>query len=171
MPDGVVIDANIIPDFYKEYCIRKGNIYNIVIWIKNNIGIVVNAQISTEWKQVCSTDIFLTWYTDQLKLGTIRNIICDNLPKHLIKKMVQDYGFPANTLDIHYIRCAYYTEKTRYIITLNYDFYEPSCRKGSLKERNRAREKREGRFCRFLSDKTHIRVGMPEHFRKDFSLP
>jgi hypothetical protein len=171
MGDGVVIDANIIPDFYREYRVKFGVTYDAVIWIKDNIGIAINAQIATEWKQVCSADVFITWYTDQLKLGTIRNIECRNLPKHIVKRMVQDYGFPGNTLDIHYIKCAYNTDKTKYIITLNYDFYEPSCRKSSIRERNRAREKREGRFCQFLKKRFLIRVGLPEHCKKDFGIP
>ena len=90
-----MVDANIILAFYNDYREKKGQIYDLIIWIISDIGIAINSHISTEWKETCSADVFLAWYIDQLKLGTIRNVVCDNLPHHLVKKMVQDHGFPA----------------------------------------------------------------------------
>ena len=92
------------------------------------------------------------------------------LPRDIVKKMVQDYGFPAQTLDVHYIKCAHYTDRTKYIVTGNYDFYEPSCKMGSIKERHRAREKRKGRFCKFLQKQFRIRVGTIVHCKEDFKI-
>lgn len=171
MSDGVVIDANIIPEFYRDYKAKGGFVYHVIIWLSNNVGIAINDQIATEWKEVCSADLFLTWYTDQLKLGNIRNIKCGNISRAIIKEMIITYGFPARSLDIHYIRCAYYTKSVKYIMTYNYDFYDPRCRRSTIGARRRARECREGRFCRFLSRQLGISVGMPLHCKADLGVP
>lgn len=171
MTDGVVIDANIIVDFYREYRGKNGPVYEVVIWIKDNVGIAINDHIATEWKNTCSADLFLTWYTDQLKLKKIRNVECGSLCDAIVKKMVNNHGFPARSFDIHYIRCAHFTDSTKYIISYNYDFYEPGCRCQSIQARRRAREQRLGRFCNFLLRQLGIRVGMPSHCKSDFNIP
>lgn len=171
MPDGVVIDANIITDFYREYRLKTGLVYEVVIWISGNVGIAINDHIVTEWKNTCSADLFLAWYTDQLKLGNMRKIECGSIPSDIIRKMITKYGFPARTLDIHYIRCAYHTESTKYIMTYNYDFYDPVCKRSTIHARTRAREYRQGNFCNFLSRKLGISVGMPAHCKTDFGIP
>ena len=171
MPDGVVVDANIIPDFYREYVEGSGLVYEVVVWISANTGIVINDHIAAEWKNTCSADLFLTWYTDQLKLGTIRRIECGNVSRVIKRKMINVYGFPAYTRDIHYIRCAYYTESVKYIMTYNYDFYDPVCQRSTSQAKRRARELREGRFCEFLSAELGISVGMPQHCKSDFDIP
>lgn len=170
MADGVVIDANIIPAFYSDYRVKNGLIYEVLIWITANLGIAINEHIASEWKQVCSADLFLTWYTDELKVGNIRKIECGNLSGGIIKKMRIKYGFPVYSADIHYIRCAYYTDAIKYIMTYDYDFYEPRCRKSSIRDKRRARECRQGRFCKFLLRYLGIHVGMPSHCKKDFDI-
>jgi hypothetical protein len=170
MSDGVVIDANIIPEFYENYKVKNGLVYDVIIWLSNNIGIAITNQIAAEWKQVCSADLFLQWYTNQLKLGNIRNVECTNVPRAIIKKMITTYGFPARSLDIHYIRCAYNTDSVKYIMTYNYDFYDPKCQRSTTHAKTRARECREGSFCRFLLRELRIRVGMPLHCKVDFSI-
>jgi len=171
MPDGVVIDANVISDFSKQYIRKTGLVYSVVIWISDNVGIAINDHIAKEWENTCSADLFISWYIDQLKTGKIRNIKCGDLPRYTAKNMVLKYGFPANTLDLHYIKCAYYTDSTKYIITYNYDFYEPICRRSTIQGRKRARENRKGTFCNFLLKQLGIAVGMPEHCKSDFSIP
>ena len=171
MPDGVVIDANVISDFYREYRKGSGLVYEVVVWISINIGIAINDHIATEWKNTCSADLFLTWYTDQLKLGAIRKIVCGNISRGIISKMINKYGFPARSRDIHYIRCAYYAESTKYIMTYNYDFYDPTCQRSTIQARRRARELRQGKFCNFLSTQLGISVGMPQHCKSDFGIP
>ena len=170
MADGVVIDANVIPHFYTEYMKGNGLVYEVVVWISINTGIAINDHIATEWRNICSADLFITWYADQLKLGNIRKIECGNISRDTKKKMINMYGFPANSYDIHYIRCAYYTESTKYIMTYNYDFYEPKCQRSTIQARSRARELRQGRFCKFLLTELGISVGMPQHCKSDFGI-
>lgn len=171
MSDGIVIDANVINDFYNEYRIKNGLVYEVVIWISGNIGIAINEHISTEWKNTCSADLFLSWYADQLKLGNIRKVICGNINKNIKKKMVNEYGFPATSRDIHYIKCAYYTDSIKYIMSYNYHFFEPKCEAQSAKVKYRAREQRLGRFCKYLYQELGIRIGMPSHCKNDFNIP
>lgn len=171
MPDGVVIDASVIPDFYREYQQESGLVYEVVAWILINIGIAINDHIAAEWENTCGADLFLAWYTDQLKLGNIRNIECGNISRGIVSKMINTYGFPARSRDIHYIRCAYYTDRTKYIMTYNYDFYEPTCQRRTIQARRRARELRQGTFCNFLLTKLGISIGMPQHCKSDFGIP
>jgi hypothetical protein len=171
MSDGVVIDANVIPVFYQEYLCGSGPVFDVVAWISTNIGIAINDHIAAEWENTCSADLFMAWYADQLKLGTIRKIVCGGISRSIVRKMIDRYGFPARSRDIHYIRCAYYTHPTKYIVTYNYDFYEPTCQQGTIQARARARELRHGRFCNFLSRELGISVGMPQHCKADFGIP
>lgn len=170
MSDGVVIDANIIPEFYRNYKLRNGLVYRLIIWLSNNVGIAINNQIAAEWKRLCSADLFLQWYTDELKLGNIRNVECANIPRAIIKKMITTYGFPARSLDIHYIRCAYSTESTKYIMTYDHDFYDPKCQRSTVQAKIRARECRDGVFCKFLLRQLGVNVGMPLHCKADFGM-
>jgi hypothetical protein len=172
MADGVVIDANLIPDFYKDYKVKSGLVYIVVTWFTDNVGIAINGQIAAEWKNVCSADLFLSWYTDQVKLGKIRNIECRKIPREreVVKEMVNSHGFPARTGDLHYIRCAYNTDRTKYIATNNYDFFEPACKRASSQARHRAREMRQGYFCQYLHKKLGIRVGTVHHCKSDFGI-
>jgi hypothetical protein len=171
MCDGVVIDANVVPDFYREYRSGSGPVLEVVVWISANIGIAINDHIATEWENTCSADLFMAWYTDQLKLGTIRRIVCVRISSSMTRKMIDRYGFPARRRDIHYIRCAYSTQPTKYIVTYNYDFYDPVCQRSTIQARRRARELRQGRFCNFLSRELGISVGMPQHCKADFGIP
>jgi hypothetical protein len=171
MPDGIVIDANVINDFYKEYLVKNGFVYNLINWIIGNIGIATNQHIHAEWKNTCSADLFLTWLTDQIKLKKIKNVECGNIDKNIKKKMAQIYGFPVNTRDFQYVKCAYYTDSTKYIMTYNYHFFEPICESQSTQAKNRAREQRMGSFCKFLLKELGIRVGMPSHCKTDFNVP
>jgi hypothetical protein len=172
MPDGVVVDANLIPDFYRDYKSKSGLVYTVVIWFTENVGIAINRHIAAEWKDVCSADLFLSWYTDQVKLGKIRNVECGKIhrEREVLKEMVITHGFPAHTRDVHYIRCAYYTERTKYIVTNNYDFFEPACKGASSGARYRAREMRQGHFCQYLYKKLGIRVGTAHHSKSDFGI-
>lgn len=171
MSDGVVIDANVISEFYQEYKKESGLVYETVTWMLTHTGVAINDHISTEWENTCGASLFMTWYTDQLKLGNIRGVESARIPRELIKRMGIDFGFPIRSMDIHYVRCAYSTSSTKYIVTYNYHFYEPKCSQQSASAKSRAREQRLGKFCCFLFDKLGITVGMPSHCKSDFCIP
>lgn len=167
MSDGIVIDANIIPKFCQELRRDGGPVYELVTQLCDLCGIATCDQIEIEWEDVCSDVWFLEWYTDALKNGFVRKIELKPLSSQIKKKMRNDYGFPDD--DVIYVRCARSTEKTKYIMTENYHFYDPKCLAQSAQAKQRAREKREGRFCRFLLEQFGIHVGTPEQCRDDFS--
>ena len=171
MHDGVVIDANIIPKFYRELSRATGFLYGIVTWLSHNRGIAINEHIQAEWTNVCSAPIFLDWYTDELKNGRIRKINSQPVPRDVRKKMRIQFGFLCNPIDLRYIECAKATPFTKYIMTEDHDFYDPRCKRKTKQTRERAREQRKGAFCCFLLGVLGIRVGMPVHCKTDFSIP
>lgn len=171
MYDGIVIDAHIISKFYLELCKATGFLYGLITWLSRNPGIAINDYIQAEWKNVCSAPVFLDWYTDELKNGRIRRINSPPIPRQIVRKMRIDFGFPCYSLDLRYIECAKATPLTKYIMTEDYDFYEPKCKRMSPKTRQQAREQRKGTFCCFLLGVLGIRVGMPVHCKTDFSIP
>ena len=171
MSDGIVIDASIIPKFYQELRVERGFVYKIVTWLSNNCGIAINDFISNEWERLCSAPLFNDWYTDELKNGRIRKIGSTRIPEQYKRKMRDEYGFPCRSRDFKYIECAHSTDKTKYIMTEDYHFYDPKCDKQSRSRKQLARERRQGRFCKFLANALGIRVGMPIHCKSDFSIP
>ena len=170
MSDGIVIDANIIPQFSQELRKDAGHIYEIITWLSQNCGIATNDYISNEWDDVCSDHWFQDWYTDELKNGRIRKINSKRISFDKKKTMRIKYGFPTNSTDYQYIVCAYSTKNTKYIMTENYHFYDPKCLRQTIHARRRSRDDRNGLFCSFLINKLGIRVGMPNHCVSDFDI-
>ncbi len=171
MSDGVVIDANIIPPLSIQLRNDSGPIYELVTWLCNNVGLGINDFIDQEYTDLCSSQWFVDWYTDQIKNGNIRYIESKSLPNGCKKKMGNDYGFPIkNSKDLKYIICAFSTDKTKYIVTENFDFYDPKCYGQSIEARDRVKKKRRGPFCIFLKKKLGITVGTPEHCISDFCI-
>ena len=169
--DGIVIDANIIPQFYQEFIKDAGALYDIITWLSYNCGIATNDFINDEWERVCSAPAFLDWCADQLKNGRMRKINSQPIQTQVKKKMRIKYGFPCSSLDLKYIECAASTQSVKYIVTEDYDFYDPMCKGKTKQAKKQAREHRQGRFCRFLLDNLGVRVGMPKHCKVYFSIP
>ena len=170
MSDGIVIDANIIPLFSQELRIDEGIIYGIVYFLLNGCGLAIDDFIASEWEGVCKDVWFNEWYTDELKNGRIRKIESKKIDNHIKKRMRIEYGFPTKTMDIKYIECAYGTKTTKYVMTLNYHFFDPKCIGQSIQYRKRARENREGAFCKHVLRVLGVRIGMPEHCILDFGI-
>ncbi len=171
MSDGIVIDANIIPKFYKELSIDSGYHYHLITWLSRNRGIAVNDYILCEWESVCSAPVFMDWITDELKNGRIRKIDSQPISRQIARKMRIDFGFPCHSLDLKYIECSNASQSTKYIMTENYDFYEPKCKRMSSNYKQRVREQRQGTFCGFLLAVLGIKVGMPVHCKADLNIP
>ena len=87
MTDGIVVDANIIPNFYKELCVSQGCIYETIIWISDRYGIVASNKVLAEWEDVCRAQEFVEWLTDQLKEGGIKRIQGKKIDRGIVKKM------------------------------------------------------------------------------------
>lgn len=171
MSDGVVVDANVIKDFYRELCINDGCVYRAVIWLSETYGIVASDKVLVEWENVCSAQVFIEWLADQLKLGGVRRIQGKRIDRQVVKKMYLDCGFPCRDRDLEYIQCAHATVSRRYIVTEDIDFYDPRAKDGEASIKRWAREERHGQFCRFLLRRLRIRVGTVRHCREDFGIP
>lgn len=171
MSDGVVVDASIIPNFYRELCVDDGCVYRTVIWLSERCGIVASNKVLAEWEGVCSAQVFVEWLTDQLKVGGVRRIQGRKIDWRIVKKMRLDCGFPCEDRDLEYIQCAHATESKRYIVSEDMDFYDPRAKSGEASMKRWAREERCGQFCRFLLRHLKIRVGTLRHCREDFGIP
>lgn len=166
--DGIVIDANIISEFYKEFIIDGGDLYDLINYILDNCGVVFTDLIHHEWISTCNNYVITEWITDGLKLGKIR-YINPQLDRDIIKKLHIKYGLPRNkSHDIEYIRCANVT-LTKYILTNDIDFFDPKLKNDASKAKKDAKIKRNGKLCMFLLKKLKIRVGTPHHCVNDFN--
>ncbi|MGA8849378.1 MAG: hypothetical protein WB564_06110 [Dehalococcoidia bacterium] len=171
MSDGIVVDANVIPDFYRELCVNNGCVYRTVIWLSEKCGIVASDKVLIEWENVCSAQVFIEWLADQLKAGGVRRIQCKKIDRRIVKRMRVDCGFPCKDRDLEYIQCAHATASERYIVTEDIDFYDPRAKGGEASIKRWAREERCGQFCRFLLRRLGIKVGTISHCREDFGIP
>lgn len=169
--DGIVINADVIPQFYQELIQDSGDLYDIITWLSHNWGIATNGFIHAEWERVCSAPSFLDWCNDEIKNGRIRRVNSQPIQTQVKKRMRIQYGFPCYSLDLQYIECAASTQSVKYIMTEDYHFYDPKCKGKTKQAKEQARECRLGRFCRFLLNNLGVRVGMPKHCKDDFSIP
>ena len=165
MDDGVIIDANIIPQFLPQYVKQEGNIYDLFNDILSKYGIAICKQIQREWLNTCNHPIIEAWLTDNLKNGNIRHVK-PKLHRDIKKKLRTDYGLPRGSPDIHLISCANVTE-VRYIISEDMDLFDPKMKRAKSKTRTRIKQKRTGNLCRYLHKQLKIRVGLLHHCRVD----
>ena len=170
--DGIVIDANIISKFYKEFIIDEGDLYDLINWILDNCGVVFTDLIYHEWISTCNNYVIKEWITDGLKLGKIR-YTNPQLDRAIIKKLHINLGLPKKkngkkSHDIEYIKCANVT-LTKYILTDDIDFFDPKLKNAKGKKKIDAKINRNGKLCRFLLKELKIRVGTPHHCVNDFN--
>lgn len=165
--DGIVIDANIISEYYKEFIIDEGDLYDLINCILDNYGVVFTDLIHHEWISTCNNYVIKEWITDGLKLGKIR-YIHPQLDRAIIKKLHTKFGFPKKSHDIEYIKCANVT-LTKYILTNDIDFFDPKLKNDTIKAKKDAKINRMGKLCRFLLKELKIRVGTPHHCVNDFN--
>lgn len=170
MSDGIVVDASIIPDFYRELSFGDGVVSQVVGWLTERCGIVASDKVLEEWENVCCAQEFVEWLTDQIKEGGVRRIEGKKLDRGTVKRMRVNCGFPCKDCDLEYIECAHATRSIRYIVSQDMDFYDPMAKKTSVRMKRWAREQRQGQFCRFLLRQLGIRVGTIEHCKEDFGV-
>jgi len=165
--DGIVIDANIISKFYKEFIIDEGDLYVLINWILDNCGVVFTDLIYHEWISTCNNFVIKEWIADGLKLGKIR-YTNPQLDRAIIKKLHINFGLPKKSRDIEYIRCANVT-LTKYILTNDIDLFDPKLKNDTSKAKKNAKNNRSSKLCRFLLKELKIRVGTPHHCVNDFN--
>lgn len=168
MTDGVVIDANIISRFYLQLLTENGRLFRMVSCLSASYGLAVSDRILCEWENACSAQVMIEWITDGLKEGWIRYVI-PVLAANIMKEIYLTYGLPRKSRDMEYIKCANVTV-VKYIVSEDMDFYDPRLKRANGKAKQRARDLRKGRLCRFLRRALGIRAGTPAHCCCDFGI-
>jgi hypothetical protein len=167
--DGVVIDANIMSNFYHELVKEYGPLFVLIQNILRYYGIAISTKIESEWKNTTGNQLFNIWFDDQLKLGLLGYVKNPKLDRASIKKIHNDYGLPRNEWDIEYIKTSNMTN-IKYILTYDIHFFDPKKKKASKREKERVKNKRQGALCRYLKSELCIRVGLPEHCCEDLHM-
>lgn len=167
MGDGIVIDANIMSQFEREYFHeRNGSVGELIIDILEKCRIASSEIIEKEWLNTCGSLDFRTWVEGLHATGRIDFIQLIKLPRGCKKKINNTYGLPRNHRDNELIKVAYSTEM-KYILTEDMHLYEPKAKTWASSKKMRIMEGRTGQLNRYLSRELGIIVGMCCHCRED----
>ena len=170
--EGVTVDANVIKAFNDDYARNVDSTERVLIErIARTIGFVVDVggKIKHQWFDLCRSVFLQEWYVANLYHGVIREVSPKNDARHR-KKLVNDLGFPAKGFDLDYIFVAN-AGTTRYILTEDMDFFDPSLKLADDKAKMRAKHERKGAVCRYLSKEMDICVGTASHAYEDLFSP
>jgi len=165
MGDGVVVDANIIASYFQEYGKETGDIYSLIEKILKSCGIAITDLLENEWKSTCGDQMFLIWFTDNLRDDYIQ-YVNPSINREILKKIHIKFGLPRDGHDKELIKVANVTTY-RYILTYDIDLFDPKKKQASIKEKERIKKERDGALCQFLRNKLKITVGLPEHCWSD----
>jgi hypothetical protein len=96
-------------------------------------------QIESEWRKQCRNDSewFEAWVAEQFRVGNIWEVTVEDSHRTKAKKAIA-FGFPANSIDIWYIRVAYVSKDVRpnmpiHLVSEDIDFYDPAMKKSKNK--------------------------------------
>ena len=169
--EGVLVDANIIKDYIKEEMSSEGEISKLINDLLTFCGLGVSDVIESEWKSTTGNQFFKIWFEDQLKINRIRFVDKKIKLNSAEKKRIHNYyGLPREkSNDIEYIKCSLNTLQ-KYILTYDIHFFDPKKKMSSAKTKKKIKEERTGVFCRYLSKKHGITIGLPKHCRDDMRI-
>ena len=165
MTDGVVLDANVINAWYRQYLVQNGDLFQLVRLLCETVGLAADAQgkMRHEWEQQGDYLSIRDWIDDEMKVGHIRLVRCrplDNHAKHLHIKL----GLDRHSPDAVYVWCSYAT-RLRHILSWDIDLYDPKA-KGDGAQRQLLMKERRGSVCRYLERKLAIRVCTGDQCRR-----
>ena len=138
MVDGVVVDTNIIENFYKEYVLEEGDILILINNILENCGIAITELIEAEWSRRCNDQLFSVWFTDNLRDGNIRYVMPE-IDRHILKRIHNEFGLPRRGVDKELIKASNVTI-IKYILTNDIDLFDPKKKKAQKKEKERIKD-------------------------------
>lgn len=165
--NGVVADTNIMKYYYDDVSHDEENFRRTLIeTICDSCGFVIDEQIQWEYRLKINTIGFLDWLGTMMLEGKI-DLINERRETKISpsnkRSIHEDYGLPRNnSKDIHFIICANHTD-IKYILTNDIDFFDPRMKNASSEEKERIKNQRTGRLCRFLERELGILVGLPDH--------
>ena len=171
MGDGIVVDADIISYYFREYIVETGDLYNLIEKILKNCGIAITDSVEREWRNTCGSQLFNEWFTDNMSKGLQRDgkhiqYVAPSIDQQTLKKIHIDFGLPREGHDKDLIKAANVTTY-KYILTNDIDLFDPKKKRAERKEKERIKKQRKGTLCTFLRKKLKITVGLPEHCWSD----
>lgn len=134
---GIIVDANIIKNYYDETVIEKG--HSLTASARHileddgrayTIFIDEDGNIEHEWRSPVDENWFKEWYYAKLVSGQIKIIAVSNCST--LCKSLYTLGFPKGKRDIWYIRTAKASlnfQDKGWIISEDIDFYNPKQKK------------------------------------------
>lgn len=170
MKKGVVIDANILAGYFQEAVIESGhNLTGSPTGIFSALGDALTGYldesniIEYEYEQCVEKEWLKEWLSEQLqadKFQTIKPAQCRELCK-----LLHNNGL-THTRDFIYIKVAVNIESQNenYIITEDLDFFDPSRKNCSSKERRRILTKGSGPIKKILKKRAGVIVSCVRNF-------
>ena len=167
--DGMVVDANVMDEYFKGAPEERGEVYDLVSKILESTGIAICKIIEYEYEKRTNKQFFRIWEKEQLKNGHICIMGKHSLHRDIEKEIHNKYGLPKstkaeNSKDIHYIRIANETQ-IKYIVTKDIDFFDPKKKMDRNKEK--IKRDRSGALNKFLKKKLKIIVGHPTYHKSE----
>ena len=165
MGDGIVVDADIISYYCREYIVETGELYDMIEKILKNCGIAISDSVEREWRNTCGNQLFEEWFISNL-LDNYIQYVKPHIDRQILKKIHNDFGLPKKGGDKDLIKAANVTTY-RYILTNDTHLFDPKKKTAPRKEKERIKKGRKGRLCQFLRKELEITVGLPEHCWSD----
>jgi len=168
--DGIVVDANCMSYYlHYEFNDEENELKSLINCLLKACGLVINPIIEQEWRNTVGGQLFNIWFDDNFTQGRIHLVENGKKLSTVEKRRLgNDFGFPINGRDIHYINCSLNT-LLKYILTSYIDFYDPTKKESPSIEKKRLKSQRAGRLCKFLQKEYGITVGLSEHCIDDLS--
>jgi hypothetical protein len=152
LPDGIVVDANVM-NLFNQSLIKKEatGARTLVERIESTHGFVIDegGQIEHQWLETCDKAYFGTWLVEGLKGGRIRKVVAV-LEKQHRKKLRIDCGMPTKRAELTYVAVANSVDNLKYIVTEDIDFWEPSAKKADETRKQAIKTARSGCVSKYL---------------------
>jgi len=166
MPDGVVIDTNIMSKFNKEgFFNTPGELCKLIDDILNSYHIALSELLYYEWKATCNSQPFKYWLDNNMLSQKIESVN-PSIDENIMKKIHNVFGLPRKGKDKELIKIANVT-LIKYILTEDIDLFDPKEKLSSAKRKEEIKSKRIGQLNKYLKKELNITVGLYSHCRND----
>lgn len=162
----IVIDAHIIASYYQESVgCADSKLTDATEAIFERVGVLDRIylddgeQIENEWRRMADPEWFEAWYASLLASDAALLVPvagCSDL-----RKKLEGHGFPRGSRDFWYVRTAKAVAEVfaeAILLTEDMDFYEPSKKGVSGKQRENILRCSGGQIAKHLRKKEKIRV-------------
>lgn len=141
---------------------------SLVERIQSTYGFVIDAggKVQQQWLATCDQVYFRQWFSDALKLGTIR-LVAAKLPQQHAKHLRITCGMP--TKDFPFVTVAN-AAQPHYVVSEDIDFWEPTYKQCDEETKARTKANRQGCVCRYLK-RIGVTVGTVNQASGDLFAP